>query len=498
MTISKPRAETRSPHAESAQPVDPVTRQLIRGSLRAARLECELIIERTAMSAFIREKKDYTVSFLDAGGREIYGDTMGSDILGCVWDYYPVDAMRTGDLYWYNDPYLSHGSITHTPDMVFIAPVFFHDEVVAYCHSFAHFWDLGGSRPGSIGPANTEIFHDGTLVPPIKIIDAGNLNDEAYRIILRNSRYPDLLEGDSRALMSAANRAQERLLEMFERFGRDTMLAAIAEDQADTGRLVRDKTLEMIPEGEYSVRDYMDHAGVSEHWHSFHLKLIRRGNEILLDATDSDDQADGSINFIASDGALKAYFGQYFHQFDASLMANHGLLAGIDDVQLRQGSILRPEWPAALGCRAHTFTKLKSAVRAVVAQATEGKVMAAAAVYVIAYWRMKESGRGTGCCAPMASRWGTGRGRSATGWTRFTSGTTRIIPASSWRWSTPCGWNAMPSPPIRADRASTGAGAASSGTCGCSRTRAPSGCGWRTTGSRRGAWPAARAADFRG
>ena len=111
---------------------------------------------------------------------------------------------------------------------------------------------------------------------------------------------------------------------------------------------------------------------------------------MLLDAAASDDQAHGSINFIASDGALKAYFGQYFHQFDASLLANHGLLAGIDNVQLRSGSILRPEWPAALGCRAHTFTKLKSAVRAVVAQATDGNVMAAAAVYVIAYWRMKE------------------------------------------------------------------------------------------------------------
>ena len=382
------------PGTTPAAAVDPVTRQLIRGSLRAARLECELIIERTAMSAFIREKKDYTVSFLDAAGREIYGDTMGSDILGCVWEHYPLGSMRPGDLYWYNDPYLSHGSITHTPDMVFIAPVFFEDEVVAYCHSFAHFWDLGGSRPGSIGPANTEIFHDGTLVPPIKIVDAGRLNDEAYRIILRNSRYPDLLEGDSRALMAAASRAQERLLEMFQRFGKDTMRAAIAQDQADTARLVRDKTLELIPEGDYTVRDYMDHAGVSERWHSFHLKLSRRGEEILLDATQSDDQADGSINFIASDGALKAYFGQYFHQFDTSLLANHGLLAGIDEVLLRPGSILNPEWPAALGCRAHTFTKLKSAVRAVLAQATGGNVMAAAAVYVIAYWRMKEGDTG--------------------------------------------------------------------------------------------------------
>ena len=378
----------------SPKAVDPVTRQLIRGSLRAARLECELIIERTAMSAFIREKKDYTVSFLDAAGQEVYGETMGSDIMGCVWDYYPAESMRTGDLYWYNDPYISQGSITHTPDMVFIAPVFYEGDVVAYCHSFAHFWDLGGARPGSIGPANTEIFHDGTLVPPIKIVDAGKLNDEAYRIILRNSRYPDLLEGDSKALMAAAQRAQERLLEMFDRFGKDTMLAAIEDDQADTGRLVREKTLEMIPEGEYSVRDYMDHGGVGDEWHSFHLNLSRKGDEVLLDATQSDDQAQGSINFISSDGAMKAYFGQYFHQFDSSLLANHGLLAGIDKVQLRPGSILLPEWPAALGCRAHTFTKLKSAVRAVVAKATDGNVMAGAAVYVIAYWRMKDGDSG--------------------------------------------------------------------------------------------------------
>jgi N-methylhydantoinase B len=374
-------------------PIDPVTRQLVRGSLRAARLECELLIERTAMSAFIREKKDYQVNFLDRNGHELYGDTMGSDMVQCVWENYPVETMAPGDLYWYNDPYLSKGSVTHTPDMTFLAPVFFDDEIVAYCHSFAHFWDLGGSRPGSIGPANTEIFHDGTLVPPIKIIDQGKLNDEAYRIILRNSRYPDLLEGDTRALMAAANRAQERLLEMFGRFGKETTLAALDADQADTAAMVREKSLEMIPQGSFSVRDYMDHAGVSDRWYSYHVKLSREGDHITLDATESDDQADGSINFLASDGVLAAYFGQYFHQYDTSLLPNHGLLAAIDEVKLRQGSILQPNWPAALGCRAHTFTKLKSSVRALLAEATGGNVMAGSAVYVIAYWRMKDEGK---------------------------------------------------------------------------------------------------------
>ncbi len=372
--------------------VDPITRQLVRGSLRAARMECELLIERTAMSAFIREKKDYQVNFLDRNGHELYGDNMGSDMVQCVWETYPLETMASGDLYWYNDPYLSKGSVSHTPDMTFLAPVFFEGEVVAYCHSFAHFWDLGGSRPGSIGPANTEIFHDATLVPPIQIVDQGKLNDEAYRIILRNSRYPDLLEGDTRALMAAANRAQERLLEMFGRFGKETTLAALDSDQSDTAAMVRAKSLEIIPQGSFGVRDYMDHAGVSDRWYSYHVKLSREGNEITLDATESDDQADGSINFLASDGALAAYFGQHFHQHDTSLLPNHGLLAAIDNVHLRQGSILQPDWPAALGCRAHTFTKLKSSVRALLAEATGGQVMAGSAVYVIAYWRMRESG----------------------------------------------------------------------------------------------------------
>jgi len=383
---------TASNNSDKTPAVDPVTRQLIRGSLRAARLECELLIERTAMSAFIREKKDYQVNFLDRNGHELYGDSMGSDIVQCVWDNYPVETMKPGDLYWYNDPYLSKGSVTHTPDMTFLAPVFFEGEPVAYCHSFAHFWDLGGSRPGSIGPANTEIFHDGTLVPPIKIVDQGKLNDEAYRIILRNSRYPDLLEGDTRALMAAASRAQERLLEMFARFGKEATLSALDADQADTAAMVREKSLEIIPQGSFSVRDFMDHSGLNDSWHSYHVKLTREGDHITLDATESDDQADGSINFVASDGALAAYFGQYFHQYDPSLLSNHGLLAAIDDVQLRQGSILQPNFPAALGCRAHTFTKLKSSVRALLAEATGGNVMAGSAVYVIAYWRMRDFG----------------------------------------------------------------------------------------------------------
>ena len=99
---------------------------------------------------------------------------------------------------------------------------------------------------------------------------------------------------------------------------------------------------------------------MGDEWHSFHLELSSTGDKITLDATKSDDQAPGSINFMASDGTIGAYFGQHFHQYDPSLTMNQGLLAAVDEVRLRPGRILQPRWPAALGCRAHTFTKLKT------------------------------------------------------------------------------------------------------------------------------------------
>ena len=183
-------------------------------------------------------------------------------------------------------------------------------------------------------------------------------------------------------------------MKIFRRFGKETTLAAIRQDQEETAEFIRRKTLDMIPPGTYSTRDYMDNDGVGDEWHSFHLELSRTDDNVSLDATKSDDQAPGSINFIASDGTIGAYFGQHFHQYDPSLTMNEGLLAAVDEVKLRRGSILQPQWPAALGCRAHTFTKLKNAVRAVVAKANGGDTMAAMAVYVIAYWRMKDAETG--------------------------------------------------------------------------------------------------------
>src|SRR5947199_10768227 len=104
--------------AKSAATVcDPVTLQIVRGALRAIQSEMEAVIERTAMSPFIREKKDFYCALYDAMGRLVVGSNLPvfGDVVGPIAAIYPLDTMRAGDIYWFNDCYASGGAVSHSP-----------------------------------------------------------------------------------------------------------------------------------------------------------------------------------------------------------------------------------------------------------------------------------------------------------------------------------------------------------------------------------------------
>jgi N-methylhydantoinase B len=108
-----------------------------------------------------------------------------------VFEHFPIETMRPGDLYWYSDCYGSRGAVSHSNDQVFLAPVFHAGKRCAFVMGWAHFADVGGMHPGSISPAATSIFQEGIIVPPTKLIDAGTTNTAALAIFYRNSRFPD-------------------------------------------------------------------------------------------------------------------------------------------------------------------------------------------------------------------------------------------------------------------------------------------------------------------
>src|SRR5579871_3428437 len=92
-----------------AATADPVTLEIVRGALKAVQSEMEALIERTAMSPFIREKKDFYAALFDGDGRLVVGSNLPifGDVIGPIFEHYPRHTMRAGDIYWYNDCYAS-------------------------------------------------------------------------------------------------------------------------------------------------------------------------------------------------------------------------------------------------------------------------------------------------------------------------------------------------------------------------------------------------------
>jgi N-methylhydantoinase B len=376
--------------------VDPITLELIKGMMRSARAEMEALIERTAMSPFIREKKDYFTAFFTRDGRLLYGTNLplGGNLLDGILAQYPQETMRPGDLYWYNDCYGTCGGVSHSPDMVFVAPVFHEQQLVGFAEAWGHLWDIGGMMPGSISPAATEVYHEGIIMPPIRIYREGVLNDEVFRIFARNSRFPDILKGDLRAILASCRLGKQRLEDIFVRFGTATTLAAFELIIQQSAAAVRQAFAARVPDGTYSFRDYLDSDGVSEQSYAVHLTLRKDNGTVRLDFRDTDDQARGAVNFVMHDSVPKFMYGLYLTADDPTILLNEGFAQAISEVHTRQGSLVNPIPPAPLGMRSNTMLRVNSCIFGTLALATGGQTAAASSVYVI--YMLRSLNRQTG------------------------------------------------------------------------------------------------------
>lgn len=365
--------------------LNPVTLEIIKGGIESAIHEMEILIDRTAMSPIIKEKKDYFIGVYDVAGRMVAAHISftGPGLLDPLLRAYPLAEMAPGDVFWFNDPYFTGGAIQHLGDMCFARPVFFDGQVVAFAVCFGHFRDIGGTRPGSVSPGATEIFHEGTRIPPIRIYHKGSLNREAYAVILANSRFPGELEGDTKAMMAASGLGEARLLELFRKYGRTTLLEAFDQLIEGTARASKARFLELIPEGEYHFFDYADGDGHTGRAYRIDMRLVRQGDDVVVDLTGSDDQARGPINFITTNGFINLLFGRYLMAVCPDLLLNEGLLHNVRETLRREGTIVFPRFPGAVGLRSHTRLRLSSCMLGVLGQATRGHAPANSPVYVL-------------------------------------------------------------------------------------------------------------------
>lgn len=373
-------------NARGAAAVDPIVVEIVKGALKSCGDEMQALMVRTSMSPLIREKGDHFQGLADRKARLIYTthDRTGPGMIETIFERYPPDQMHPGDVYWASDPYILKGAISHSNDMCFIAPAFFGGEIVGYSLCFGHFWGVGDARPGSISPQATDIFQEGITVPPVRIVDEGRMNDELYRTILRNSRFPDMLEGDTRAMMATSRLGQTRLCELFERYGAAQIDAAFEELHERSERAVRASIEKYCTPGSYRFADYIDNDCVTDTAYRVDVALeVERDRIAVVDCTHSDDQARGPINYLMHPDCCRMICSRFLISLDGTVHQNAGAYRTIGDVRLRSGSILQPVRPAPVGLRAHAVWRFANAVLGVLAQATGGNTPAGSPDYVI-------------------------------------------------------------------------------------------------------------------
>ncbi|MDP9469097.1 MAG: hydantoinase B/oxoprolinase family protein [Chloroflexota bacterium] len=349
---------------------DPITIEVIANALKALIYEMDAAIERTSMSIIIREQHDFGMSLVDHRGWVIAGTAFAGQTLAEYARDHPVAA---GDVVVFNDPYLSHGEISHLGDTMLAVPVFWEGHPVAWGIAWGHHMDMGAAAPASMPTEATEIYHEGLQIPPVKLYDAGALNDDVLRIIARNSRTPEMMVGDLLALSAAGKIAEKRLLELCEKFGGSAVLETFAVLFARAEQTMR-RLIALLPERPMSFEDTLDNDGVTDNPLTIRITLERRGDRVEVDFSGTSPQCEGPLNFPLNPSLVKLDLYNVLRlaagdkiDIDPQLDANQGV-EDVVDVRIPDGCFLKPERPAPVGLRHLTNGRVDEVVQGILAQ----------------------------------------------------------------------------------------------------------------------------------
>ena len=322
---------------------------------------------RTAHSTFVKESEDFTCGLISPEGQTFASpfDMGGTWFVGLNYagGLSLIDAYEEGDIVICNDPY-SGFVCTHSPDMHIWKPVFHAGELMCFVAGHVHNTDIGGAVPASLSRQLSEVHQEGLRIPPTKLVRAGRLNQELVDIILTNVRMPEQNWGDMKAQIASVNIGEAKVKDIVRRFGTDSFREGIEELLGLAAQQAR-QVIRDIPDGEYFFADYMDEDSPQGYPARIALTLKVAGDEMLFDYSGSDPQLASSIH-IPTGGderhvLMMVGVVYVLYTLDPTILRNAGLLRSSRCI-LPRGSIVNPEFPAAVGMRSLGVGRLLSTI----------------------------------------------------------------------------------------------------------------------------------------
>ena len=246
--------------------IDPIKFEVIRNGFLEATEEMAVALRRSAYSTNIKTRCDFSCCFFDRDLRPIAQSFSQPNHLGsmvgtvrrAVLDY-GADNLGPGDHPVVNYPYPGGA---HLNDIVVIAPFHHRGEIHGYFGNLAHHVDVGGGAPASVG-AFREIYQEGVIIPPVKMVRAGRIVDDVFRLVIAQIRSKRETAGDFRAQFAANNTGGRRLAALYERYGPETVRFYMDELIACTDRRTRAE-LAKLPKGEYRAEGRVDNDGFTD------------------------------------------------------------------------------------------------------------------------------------------------------------------------------------------------------------------------------------------
>ena len=361
--------------------LDPIELAIFQSAVHSIAEEMGAALRRTALSPNIKERRDYSCAVFDSQGRVIaMGDHMPVHLGSMPMSVEAAIAaihFAPGDIAILNDPYAGG---THLPDITMVLPVFVHSDTspAFYVANRAHHADVGGTFPGSMGPAS-EIFQEGIRIPPVRIVRSGLVDREMLDLILLNVRTPKEREGDLQSQIGACRVGEQRTLELCDKYS-PAKLQSLVEELLDySERLVRAQ-LRTLPAGRFEAEDFLDDDGVTQAPIKIAaiLQIDPEKEQIVIDFTGSSQQVTGSVNAVRSI-TLSACFYMLRCLLQEDAPATAGILRPLTLIT-PEGTVVNALPPAPVaGGNVETSQRIVDVLLRALAQAVPSRVPAASA-----------------------------------------------------------------------------------------------------------------------
>ena len=325
--------------------LDPVTLSVLASGLSGIAQEMGARLVQASYSSNIKERRDCSAALFDAGGLMVAQAEHIPVHLGAMPEAVAAVIARKpapGDVYVINDPY-SGG--THLPDVTLVSPITLGDDVAGYAVTRAHHSDIGGMSPGSMPSESRDIWQEGLVIPPIKLVTSGRYVDDVFDLLLANTRTREIRRGDLLAQIASNQLAQKRLGELAAQKGRDAVLDAFADVIVYAERVTR-SSLGRLPDGAYSAHSEVEGDGLSDEDIVISVTVTIARDEMTIDFEGTAGAVEGNVNCPLAVTRSACYFALRT-LLPPDVPANSGAYAPVT-VRAPKGSFVNASSPSAV------------------------------------------------------------------------------------------------------------------------------------------------------